>query len=220
MSDFTVVVRLPPWAKNWETAIQPATRYFVANSLLAQLKINIQLDNHAGKTFFSPNRGRKTSCWKRNPFCAKLSVQFMDVKLPKLGEGADSGVVVGIFVKEGDTVAKDQPILELENEKAVASIPSTAAGVVQKVHVKSGDRVSVGQRLLTLAGDGSAAPAAESVAKPPAKRAAAGRRNRRRSRSRSRTRTSRIRAGRIRRRWLRRWRRRHCAGWRGNLALI
>jgi len=80
---------------------------------------------------------------------------------------------VGIFVQEGDTVAKGQPILELENEKAVASIPAPAAGVVQKVHVKSGDRVSVGQRLLTLAGDGSAAPAAESVAKPPAKRAAA-----------------------------------------------
>ena len=70
----------------------------------------------------------------------------MDVKLPKLGEGADSGVVVGIFVKEGDTVAKDQAILELENEKAVASIPSTAAGVVEKIHVKAGDRVGVGQR--------------------------------------------------------------------------
>ena len=94
----------------------------------------------------------------------------MDVKLPKLGEGADSGVVVGIFVKEGDTVAKDQPILELENEKAVASIPSTAAGVVQKVHVKSGDRVGVGQRLITVEG-GSAAPAAEPAAKPTAKSA-------------------------------------------------
>jgi len=95
----------------------------------------------------------------------------MDVKLPKLGEGADSGVVVGIFVKEGDTVAKDQPILELENEKAVASIPSTAAGVVEKVYVKSGDRVSVGQRLLALAG-GAAAPAAEPAPKPAAKKAA------------------------------------------------
>ena len=56
--------------------------------------------------------------------------RFMDVKLPKLGEGADSGVVVGIFVNVGDTVAKDQAILELENEKAVASIPSSAAGVI------------------------------------------------------------------------------------------
>ena len=92
----------------------------------------------------------------------------MDVKLPKLGEGADSGVVVGIFVKEGDTVAKDQAILELENEKAVASIPSTAAGVVEKVHVKSGDRVSVGQRLISIAGGGGAAPAAEAAPKPAA----------------------------------------------------
>ena len=47
----------------------------------------------------------------------------MDVKLPKLGEGADSGVVVNVFVKEGDPVAKGQAIIELENEKAVASIP-------------------------------------------------------------------------------------------------
>jgi pyruvate dehydrogenase E2 component (dihydrolipoamide acetyltransferase) len=92
----------------------------------------------------------------------------MDVKLPKLGEGADSGVVVGIFVKEGDTIAKDQPILELENEKAVASIPSTAAGVVEKVFVKSGDRLSVGQRILSLAGGGGA-PGAETAAKPAAK---------------------------------------------------
>lgn len=96
----------------------------------------------------------------------------MDVKLPKLGEGAYSGVVVGIFVKEGDTIAKDQPILELENEKAVASVPSTAAGVVEKIHVKSGDRISVGQRLLTLAG-GAAPAAAAPAPKPAAKKAAA-----------------------------------------------
>ena len=95
----------------------------------------------------------------------------MDVKLPKLGEGSDSGVVVSIFVNVGDTVAKDQPILELENEKAVASIPSSAAGVVEKVHVKSGDRVSVGQRLITLAG-GGAAPATAPAPKPAAKKAA------------------------------------------------
>ena len=52
----------------------------------------------------------------------------MDLKLPKLGEGADSGIVVNVFVKEGDTVAKDQAIIELENEKAVASIPATDGG--------------------------------------------------------------------------------------------
>ena len=90
----------------------------------------------------------------------------MDVKLPKLGEGADNGVVVNVFVKEGDTIAKGQAIMELENEKAVASIPSTGAGVVSKIYVKAGDRITVGQRILTLEEAGAAvAPAA--AAPPP-----------------------------------------------------
>jgi pyruvate dehydrogenase E2 component (dihydrolipoamide acetyltransferase) len=94
----------------------------------------------------------------------------MDVKLPKLGEGADSGVVVNIFVKEGDTVTNGQAIIELENEKAVASIPSTAAGKVEKIFVKNGDRISVGQRLIAVGGDGQAAPAPAAAPKPAAKK--------------------------------------------------
>jgi len=68
----------------------------------------------------------------------------MDVRLPRLGEGADSGTVASIFVKEGDQVKKDQPVIELESEKAVASIPSPAAGTVTKMHVKEGDSIRVG----------------------------------------------------------------------------
>ena len=83
----------------------------------------------------------------------------MDVKLPHLGEGADSGTVVNLFVKEGDQITKDQPILELENEKAVATIPSTGAGTVAKVFVKTGDKISVGAKILTLSGANGAAPA-------------------------------------------------------------
>jgi len=74
----------------------------------------------------------------------------MDLKLPHLGEGADSGTVVNLFVKEGDQLTQDQAILELENEKAVATIPSTAAGTVTKIYVKAGDKISVGQRILAL----------------------------------------------------------------------
>jgi pyruvate dehydrogenase E2 component (dihydrolipoamide acetyltransferase) len=99
---------------------------------------------------------------------------FMDVKLPKLGEGADSGIVVNILVKEGDTIAKDQTVLELENEKAVASIPSTAAGVVTKIYIKSGDRITVGQRILSVEGAGApAATPAAATPKPAAKKVAA-----------------------------------------------
>jgi pyruvate dehydrogenase E2 component (dihydrolipoamide acetyltransferase) len=90
----------------------------------------------------------------------------MDVKLPKLGEGADAGVVVSLFVKEGDAVAKDQPLLEIENEKAVASIPSPAAGTVVKIFVKPGDKIGVGQRLIALS-DGAAAETAPAKAEAP-----------------------------------------------------
>ena len=96
----------------------------------------------------------------------------MDIKLPNLGEGADSGVVVSLFVKEGDQVVKDQPILEVENEKAVASIPATAAGVVARIHVKPGDKVSVGQKLVTLGGAGEAVAAAREEPAHPAPPAA------------------------------------------------
>jgi pyruvate dehydrogenase E2 component (dihydrolipoamide acetyltransferase) len=69
----------------------------------------------------------------------------MDVKLPKLGEGAESGVVVSILVKPGDSVTQGQPLLEIENEKAVAPIPSPENGVVGQILVNEGDSVSVGQ---------------------------------------------------------------------------
>src|SRR5213082_2808634 len=99
----------------------------------------------------------------------------MDVKLPRLGEGADSGTVVNLFVKEGDQIAKDQPILELENEKAVATIPATAGGTITKVHVKTGDKLSVGQSIISLSGNGDGAPAAKaaSAAGKPKPKAAA-----------------------------------------------
>lgn len=74
----------------------------------------------------------------------------MDIRIPNLGEGAESGSIVSLFVKEGDKVTKDQTILELENEKAVAPIPSTHSGTVKKIYVKVGDKVSVGQAILSL----------------------------------------------------------------------
>jgi len=93
----------------------------------------------------------------------------MDVKLPNLGEGADSGTVVNLLVKAGDTVTAGQGLLELESEKAVATIPAPEAGVVSKVFIKVGDKVSVGQRLLAIGGNAGAAPAPAPAAAPVAK---------------------------------------------------
>ena len=100
----------------------------------------------------------------------------MDLKLPKLGEGSDSGVVVSVFVNEGDTITKDQTIIELENEKAVAAIPASAGGVVAKIHVKAGDKITIGQRILTLSGASGAAAPAPAAAKPTAAKPAAAKR--------------------------------------------
>jgi pyruvate dehydrogenase E2 component (dihydrolipoamide acetyltransferase) len=83
----------------------------------------------------------------------------MDVRLPRLGEGSDSGTVASVFVKEGDQVKQDQALLELESEKAVATIPSPAAGKVTSVHVKEGDEIKVGQLIVSLDAQEAAAPA-------------------------------------------------------------
>jgi len=95
----------------------------------------------------------------------------MDLKLPNLGEGADSGTVVNVFVKTGDTIAKDQAVIELENEKAVATIPSTAAGTVTQVYVKVGDKIKVGQKILSLGDGEGAAPLSSAPAELPPRKA-------------------------------------------------
>jgi pyruvate dehydrogenase E2 component (dihydrolipoamide acetyltransferase) len=99
----------------------------------------------------------------------------MDVRLPKLGENTEGGAVVSILVKEGERITKGQTILELESEKAVAPIPSTADGIVAELKVKEGDRLSVGQVILTLQANGdTAAASTPAPTAAPAKKPAPG----------------------------------------------
>ena len=97
----------------------------------------------------------------------------MDLKLPPLGEGVDSGSVVSILVKEGEQVQKGQGIIELETGKAVAPVPAFAAGKVTKIIVAVGDTISVGQPILSLeAGPAPARAANQKPAPAPPPRAA------------------------------------------------
>jgi pyruvate dehydrogenase E2 component (dihydrolipoamide acetyltransferase) len=95
----------------------------------------------------------------------------MDVKLPRLAEGVESGIVVNILVSEGQEIKKDQPFIELETQKAVGSIPSPASGKVSKIHVKDGMEVAVGQLLITIATESDSAnvsaPARQESSRPP-----------------------------------------------------
>jgi pyruvate dehydrogenase E2 component (dihydrolipoamide acetyltransferase) len=92
-----------------------------------------------------------------------------DVKLPEMGEGIDSGTVVRILVKQGDSVAENQGLMELETDKALVEVPSDAAGTVSEILVKEGQKVTVGSSLVRLDGATGAngqAPAEAVGAKP------------------------------------------------------
>ena len=95
-----------------------------------------------------------------------------DFTLPELGENITAGDVLRVLVKPGDTLVKDQPVLELETDKATIEVPSSVAGQVKEVRVKAGDKVQVGQPILSVEeGEGAAAPRAKE--QPPAPRAEA-----------------------------------------------
>jgi len=94
----------------------------------------------------------------------------IEVKLPNLGEGIDTGDVLELLVKEGDIVAKDQGIIELETGKATLQVPSSAAGKVAKIHVHAGQTIPAGTLLLTLEGaEAAAKPKTQSATPAPAK---------------------------------------------------
>ncbi|MFH0953523.1 MAG: 2-oxo acid dehydrogenase subunit E2 [Verrucomicrobiota bacterium] len=90
----------------------------------------------------------------------------IEFRLPELGEKITSGDVVKVLVNVGDVIAKDQSVLEMETDKAVLEVPSSAAGKILEIHVKAGDKASVGQLILTLEGTESAAGPVPSESAP------------------------------------------------------
>src|SRR5262245_37778125 len=108
--------------------------------------------------------------WKAH--CRKRSM-VKEFKLPDLGEGLKEGTLVGWKVKEGDTVAAEQAIAEVETDKATTELPSPFAGKVTKLHFKPGDVIPVGKVIMTVEAEGAAGPVAKAPAKAPAKAAPA-----------------------------------------------
>ncbi|MGK0291232.1 MAG: pyruvate dehydrogenase E2 component (dihydrolipoamide acetyltransferase) [bacterium] len=73
-----------------------------------------------------------------------------EVKLPDLGDGIAGGTIINIMVSVGDSIQIDDPILELETDKATVEVPSPSAGIVEKVTVKNGDPISIGDVIVVL----------------------------------------------------------------------
>ena len=73
-----------------------------------------------------------------------------EFKLPELGENIESADVVNVLVNEGDTIIKDQAILEIETDKATIEVPSTVEGKITKLLIKVGDKVKVGAVIMVI----------------------------------------------------------------------
>jgi dihydrolipoamide dehydrogenase len=84
----------------------------------------------------------------------------MEVKVPDIGDFSDVPVI-SILVSVGDEIAAEDPLIELESDKATLEVPSPAAGVVASIALSEGDKVSMGAVILTLeAAEGEASAGA------------------------------------------------------------
>ena len=90
-----------------------------------------------------------------------------EVTLPELGENVESGDLLKLLVKTGDQVKKDQPLMELETDKATVELPSPESGTVKQILVKEGEKLKVGQKLMLLETSGDGASAQKKEQAPP-----------------------------------------------------
>ena len=90
-----------------------------------------------------------------------------EFKLPDLGEGLSEGEIAHWLVAEGQEIAEDDPLVEVQTDKTTVEIPSPAAGKVARILVEEGAVVPVGTVLVVIGEDG-AAPVAEQPAAEPA----------------------------------------------------
>jgi 2-oxoglutarate dehydrogenase E2 component (dihydrolipoamide succinyltransferase) len=90
----------------------------------------------------------------------------IDIKVPAMGESVTEATVARWFKKEGDAVARDEPLLELETDKVTVEVPAPADGMLQSISVQDGATVQVGTILGAIAEGKAGAPSAV-VAKNP-----------------------------------------------------
>lgn len=98
-----------------------------------------------------------------------------EVTVPEISENVESGEVLNILVKQGDRIALEQPLVELETEKAAFEVPSTVEGEVAEILIKEGDTVNVGQPIVRIDTEGKGRPEKKKSEeeKPEAKKSAA-----------------------------------------------
>jgi 2-oxoglutarate dehydrogenase E2 component (dihydrolipoamide succinyltransferase) len=92
----------------------------------------------------------------------------IEIKVPAMGESVTEATVARWFKKEGDAVARDEPLLELETDKVTVEVPAPADGAIESISVKEGDTVQVGTILGAIAEGKAGAPSAVTARNPQA----------------------------------------------------
>ena len=95
-----------------------------------------------------------------------------EFKVPELGENVEAADVARVLVNVGDTIKQDQPVLELETDKATIEVPSSVAGTIKEIRVKKGEKVKVGAVVLTVDDASGNGAGAQEPAAAPSKRSA------------------------------------------------
>src|SRR3989454_4447919 len=107
---------------------------------------------------------------------AREETMAREFKLPDIGEGVHEGEVVKWFVKEGDPVKENDPIVEVMTDKVTVQIPSPVTGKILQLRAKEGEVVKVGSTLVVFGEAGEAVPTRpEATARPTAPPPAPGR---------------------------------------------
>ena len=88
-----------------------------------------------------------------------------EIRVPTLGESVTEATIGRWFKKPGDTVAVDEPLVELETDKVTIEVPAPSAGTLGEISAKDGETVAVGA-LLGQINDGAAGAAAKPAAAP------------------------------------------------------
>ena len=96
----------------------------------------------------------------------------VEIKVPAMGESVTEATVARWFKKEGESVARDEPLLELETDKVTVEVPAPAAGSIESISVQAGATVQVGTVLGAIA-EGKAGKTAAPAAAPKAEAAEA-----------------------------------------------
>src|SRR4051794_41914305 len=105
---------------------------------------------------------RRLSCSRRSASTPdRIRQMATDIKVPTLGESVTSATVARWLKQAGESVAADEPVVELETDKVTVEVPAPGAGVLGAIQAQEGAEVSVGAVLATLEAGGAAAkPAA------------------------------------------------------------